>query len=62
MAECDDLTEKYEIIIEMGREVSVLDEKYKTDENLVRGCQSLLHVFTRLEEDKVFFYRAGRMR
>jgi cysteine desulfuration protein SufE len=32
--------EKYEHIIELGKELPLIDEKYKTDDNLIKGCQS----------------------
>lgn len=36
----EDWVEKYERIIELGKEVPLIDEQYKKDENLIRGCQS----------------------
>jgi len=36
----DDWSTKYEYIIELGQKLPVLDEKYKTDENKIKGCQS----------------------
>jgi len=50
-----DWTERYKYIIKMGRELDPLDEKYKVDENLVRGCQSQVWLHTRLEDDTVIF-------
>ena len=35
-----DWMEKYEYLIELGKELPIIDEKYKTDENLIKGCQS----------------------
>lgn len=32
--------EKYEYIIELGKKLPILDEKYKTIENKIKGCQS----------------------
>tara|TARA_Y100000815_G_C13249935_1_gene465116 strand:+ start:40 stop:195 length:156 start_codon:yes stop_codon:yes gene_type:complete len=34
----DDWMDKYEYIIEFGKELPGLDEKYKTEDNLVKGC------------------------
>lgn len=50
-----DWTERYKYIIKMGRELDPLDEKYKVDENLVRGCQSQVWLHTRLEDGAVIF-------
>jgi len=36
----DDWMDKYNYLIEMGKSMPVLDEKYKTDSNLISGCQS----------------------
>lgn len=35
-----DWMEKYEYLIELGKEMPLIDEKQKTDENLIKGCQS----------------------
>ena len=32
--------EKYEYIIELGKELPMIDEQYKLEENLIKGCQS----------------------
>ena len=51
----DDPMDKYEHIIDIGNELTPLDEKYKRDELLVKGCQSKvwLHAYSR--DGKVFF-------
>ena len=38
--------DKYEYIIQLGKELPLIEDKYKTDDNLIRGCQSRvwLHV------------------
>ncbi len=36
----DDWMDKYQMIIEMGNNLEPLDEKYKTPQNLIEGCQS----------------------
>lgn len=35
-----DWMEKYEFIIQLGKELPLIEEQYKTEENLIRGCQS----------------------
>ena len=36
----DDWMDKYQMIIEMGNNLQKLDDKYKTPQNLIEGCQS----------------------
>lgn len=36
----DDWMEKYEYIIQLGKDLPIIDEQYKTDDNLIKGCQS----------------------
>ncbi len=50
-----DWTERYKYIIKMGRELQPLDDEYKVDENLVRGCQSQVWLHTYLKDGKVHF-------
>lgn len=36
----DDWMDKYQLLIDLGNEQPALDERYKTDDNLIDGCQS----------------------
>ena len=36
----DDWMDKYQLLIDLGNELTPLDEKYKTESNLIDGCQS----------------------
>ena len=36
----DDWMEKYEHIIELGKELPIIEESEKTDQNIIKGCQS----------------------
>lgn len=40
----DDWMDKYQMLIDLGNELEPLDEKYKTDSNLIDGCQSRVWV------------------
>jgi cysteine desulfuration protein SufE len=51
----DEWTEKYQYIIELGQKLPVLQEKYKTDENKIKGCQSSVWLHAFGENGKVFF-------
>jgi cysteine desulfuration protein SufE len=47
----DDLTEKYEVLIEMGREVPDIPADRKRPECMVHGCQSLVHIYSELDSE-----------
>ena len=51
----DDWMERYEYIIEIGKTLPLIDEKYKTEENIIKGCQSKVWVQGEQNEDKVVF-------
>ncbi len=51
----DDWEEKYEYIIDLGKKLPGLDEKYKTDDNIIKGCQSVVWLQAGLLEGKVIF-------
>ncbi len=40
----DDWMDKYQMLIDLGNELEPLDEKYKTESNLIDGCQSRVWV------------------
>jgi len=50
-----DWMEKYEYIIQLGKELSLIDEQYKTDDNLIRGCQSRVWLHADYKDGKVIF-------
>lgn len=39
-SELTDWMDKYQMLIELGNEIEPLDEKYKTEKNIIDGCQS----------------------
>ncbi len=51
----DDWMERYEHLIDLGRDLPVIDEQYQTDEYKIRGCQSQVWLFAWQENDRVFF-------
>ena len=51
----DDWMERYEYIIELGKSLPIIDETYKLEENLIKGCQSKVWLYSELENDKVEF-------
>lgn len=40
----DDWMDKYQMLIDLGNELVPLEEKYKTEQNLIDGCQSRVWV------------------
>lgn len=50
-----DWPERYKFIIKQGKKLPPLDEVKKTEDNLVRGCQSQVWLDTELDEDKIIF-------
>ena len=51
----DDWMDRYQMRIDMGSEQAPLDEKYKTEQNLIDGCQSRVWLQADLIEGKVHF-------
>lgn len=51
----DDWEQKYEYIIDLGRELKGLPEDKKTDGNLIRGCQSKVWLDAEFRDGKLFF-------
>ncbi len=47
--------EKYEHLIEMGRQLPIIEDVYKTDDRLVRGCQSRVWLHAESEDQRVVF-------
>ncbi len=51
----DDWMDRYQLLIDLGNEQESLSEKYKTDQNLIEGCQSRVWLQADLVEGKVHF-------
>lgn len=51
----DNWMDKYALLIEMGNELQPLDEKYKTQNNLIEGCQSRVWLQADRVDGKVVF-------
>lgn len=48
--------DRYAKIIASGKKLPVMPEEYRTEENKVRGCQSQVWMFAKLEDGKVHFF------
>lgn len=51
----DDWLDKYEYIIDMGKSLDAYPEEKKTDDKLVKGCQSRVWIDFTVKDGKVFF-------
>jgi len=51
----DEWDDKYAYIIELGKKLPPMPEQYKTEENIVKGCQSKVWLHAHNKENKVFF-------
>jgi len=47
--------DKYEYIIQLGKELPLIAEEFKTPDNLIKGCQSRVWLHTELKDGKLFF-------
>lgn len=51
----DDWMERYEYIIELGKSLPLIEEQYKKEENLIKGCQSQVWLHAEKQNDKIVF-------
>jgi cysteine desulfuration protein SufE len=51
----DDWMQRYEYIIELGKTLPIIDEKFKTEENIIKGCQSKVWVHGEEKDGKIIF-------
>ena len=53
----DDWLDRYEYLIELSNDLEPLDVKYKTNDNLIQGCQSRVWLVAEIQ-DNIVIYRA----
>lgn len=54
----DDWMDKYQMLIELGNNLEPLDERYKTPQNLIEGCQSRVWLQADLTDEGLVHFRA----
>ena len=54
----DDWMDKYQLLIDLGNEQEPLEEKYKTEQNLIDGCQSRVWLQADMEVDGTLHFKA----
>jgi cysteine desulfuration protein SufE len=47
--------ERYQYVIDLGKTLPIIDIKYKTDINLIKGCQSKVWLHGEMDRDQVVF-------
>ena len=52
----DNWMEKYEYLIDLGKDLPIIESYYKLDENLIKGCQSRVWLFAEYDQGKVSFF------
>ena len=51
----EDWIERYEYMIELGKSLPVIENKFKTKENIIKGCQSKVWLHAQLKDEKIVF-------
>jgi cysteine desulfuration protein SufE len=51
----DDWMQRYEYIIDLGKSLPIINEQYKTEDNIIKGCQSKVWVHAEQKDGKVVF-------
>ncbi|MFD2543147.1 SufE family protein [Lacinutrix gracilariae] len=51
----EDWEERYQYMIDLGKSLPLIEEQYKTEDNIIKGCQSKVWVHAELKEDKIAF-------
>lgn len=51
----EDWDERFQYVIDLGKELPLIENEFKTDENTIKGCQSKVWLHAEQREDMVFF-------
>ena len=51
----DDWMERYEYMIDLGKSLPIIEEQFKDDDHIIKGCQSKVWVHAGLDDEKVIF-------
>jgi cysteine desulfuration protein SufE len=51
----DDWMERYEYLIELGKSLPLIDDQYKIEENIIKGCQSKVWLYSKMNDSKICF-------
>jgi len=51
----EDWEERYQYMIDLGKDLPLIKDQYKTEDNIIKGCQSKVWVHANMQDDKVSF-------
>jgi cysteine desulfuration protein SufE len=51
----EDWMQKYEYLIDLGKELAPIEDKYKTEDNLIKGCQSRVWLHAEKQDGKIIY-------
>ena len=51
----DDWMQKYEYLIDLGKELAPINKKYKTEDNLIKGCQSRVWLHAEYTDGRIIY-------
>lgn len=51
----EDWEERYQYMIDLGKTLPLINSNYKTDDNLIKGCQSKVWVHAEMKNDRIIF-------
>ena len=51
----DDWMERYEYLIELGKSLPLIEDQYKIEENIIKGCQSKVWLYSKMNDSKINF-------
>lgn len=51
----EDWMQRYEYMIDLGKSLPIIDENLKSDDKLIKGCQSKVWLNSELKDDKLVF-------
>lgn len=54
-SDMDDWMDRYQLLIDMGNDLDALDEQYKTNQNLIDGCQSRVWIQCNYSDGQLYF-------
>ena len=51
----EDWEERYQYMIDLGKTLPLIDSHYKTEDNIIKGCQSKVWVHAEMDDNKITF-------
>ena len=51
----EDWEERYQYMIDLGKDLPLIDDQFKTEDNIIKGCQSRVWVHAEMSDNKIYF-------